>query len=643
MKKVLFVFAVISIITVACSVLPRVPKDVVEHEAIGNIPNRTTLPQGWDDQRSYDFWFTSQGSRIIPYTWFTHLEQPDNQKSFRAAEYLESFGYLPEKKSANNPSGLPIGFVITRAKKMKNAYMGFTCAACHTNQINYKGQKILVDGAPTLADFVAFLESLTQALEQTNTDKAKFDRFAEKVLMELDGKVRARKKKKLREALAKTAEGLRVRIQVNRLPDDYPADFTSYARLDAFGNIENAGSAFALRDPSNRNAPSAPVSYPFLWGTHQSDVVQWDASAPNVLSERTANKSPRIVGPLIRNVGEVVGVFGGLEIKKGNFFHKIFGNGLRYKSTIDYQGLGQLESYVKTLMSPQWPKSFPKINKGAIEEGRRLYKLYCGTEESPKRKGSKDYNAKNCHQIIPREDEYKPYISVKTPLNNVGTDIETAWQIQHHEAKSLFLKGRKAKIVVGSRFEEETEAINIPVNGVVGLVLSNPRKALKAGLAPYREKTPTEMMVQVESFDLRDFKDSVDAHSELKDENLEAKADHPKSSSDDCCLNGLVYKARPLNGIWATAPYLHNGSVPNLWELLKDPKKRMVEFHVGSREFDPKNVGFDTKDGPSVFKVYKDGNKKRGIMPGNSNRGHDYGTDLEDEEKWQLIEFMKTL
>ncbi len=61
----------------------------------------------------------------------------------------------------------------------------------------------------------------------------------------------------------------------------------------------------------------------------------------------------------------------------------------------------------------------------------------------------------------------------------------------------------------------------------------------------------------------------------------------------------LSYKARSLNGIWATAPYLHNGSVPTLYDLLLPvnareaaPKARPVTFKVGAREFDPVKVGF---------------------------------------------------
>jgi len=94
------------------------------------------------------------------------------------------------------------------------------------------------------------------------------------------------------------------------------------------------------------------------------------------------------------------------------------------------------------------------------------------------------------------------------------------------------------------------------------------------------------------------------------------------------------YKARSLNGIWATAPYLHNGSVPNLWELMKPSAQRVQQFHVGSRQYDAVNIGFDTTSGASLFDTR---------LPGNSNAGHDFGTDLSDEQKWALIEYMKSL
>jgi hypothetical protein len=101
-----------------------------------------------------------------------------------------------------------------------------------------------------------------------------------------------------------------------------------------------------------------------------------------------------------------------------------------------------------------------------------------------------------------------------------------------------------------------------------------------------------------------------------------------------------AYESRVLSGIWATAPYLHNGSVPNLWELLKPPKQRMSSFMVGSRVFDPKNVGFATDKSP--FKnanFVTDPNNSNG----NGNGGHEYGTSLSEDERWAIVEYLKTL
>jgi hypothetical protein len=56
----------------------------------------------------------------------------------------------------------------------------------------------------------------------------------------------------------------------------------------------------------------------------------------------------------------------------------------------------------------------------------------------------------------------------------------------------------------------------------------------------------------------------------------------------------LAYRARPLNGIWATAPYLHNGSVPSLHELLLPVEQRKKVFYIGNWEFNPETVGFET-------------------------------------------------
>ena len=104
-------------------------------------------------------------------------------------------------------------------------------------------------------------------------------------------------------------------------------------------------------------------------------------------------------------------------------------------------------------------------------------------------------------------------------------------------------------------------------------------------------------------------------------------------------LTVAMYKARPLNGVWASAPYLHNGSVPTLAQMLTKPDQRVKRFFVGSRQYDPESVGFrslESESGVSFFALDTS-------LKGNSNSGHPFGTDMGDEEKRQLIEYLKTL
>jgi hypothetical protein len=99
------------------------------------------------------------------------------------------------------------------------------------------------------------------------------------------------------------------------------------------------------------------------------------------------------------------------------------------------------------------------------------------------------------------------------------------------------------------------------------------------------------------------------------------------------------YCSPPLDGLWLRAPYLHNGSVANLRELLEPEAKRMKVFYRGYDVYDPVTVGF-VATGPEAERV---GWKQDASERGNGNHGHTYGTELSAEEKSALIEYLKTL
>jgi hypothetical protein len=109
----------------------------------------------------------------------------------------------------------------------------------------------------------------------------------------------------------------------------------------------------------------------------------------------------------------------------------------------------------------------------------------------------------------------------------------------------------------------------------------------------------------------------------------------------------IIYKARPLNGAWTLGTYLHNGSVPNIYLLLSPQADRPATFYVGSKRFDPVNVGFETTKmkGASLFDT---------SLPGNANIGHEFrdappktrgviGPLLTHEQRMMIIEYLKSL
>jgi len=103
------------------------------------------------------------------------------------------------------------------------------------------------------------------------------------------------------------------------------------------------------------------------------------------------------------------------------------------------------------------------------------------------------------------------------------------------------------------------------------------------------------------------------------------------------------YANAPMDGLWLRAPYLHNGSVPTIWDLLQPADKRPKSFWRGNDRYDPLKLGFvddvPEENGQRFF-LYDT------AVKGNSNQGHEgerYGTELADEYKWALIEYLKTL
>jgi hypothetical protein len=99
------------------------------------------------------------------------------------------------------------------------------------------------------------------------------------------------------------------------------------------------------------------------------------------------------------------------------------------------------------------------------------------------------------------------------------------------------------------------------------------------------------------------------------------------------------YANQPLDGIWLRGPYLHNGSVPTLRDLLNPAPARPAAFYRGNDVFDQAGVGFVSNVAEANGRRFT---RYDTSVPGNGNAGHDYGTTLPDADKAAIVEYLKT-
>jgi hypothetical protein len=115
-------------------------------------------------------------------------------------------------------------------------------------------------------------------------------------------------------------------------------------------------------------------------------------------------------------------------------------------------------------------------------------------------------------------------------------------------------------------------------------------------------------------------------------------------------LDTKGYQAPPLDGVWATAPYFHNGSAPTVYHVLNSaarPKVFTRSYRTGADEYDPVRLGWKVTvlDAPPAAGVPEFERRKvyDTTLPGRGNGGHTFGDDLTDDDRLAVIEYLKTL
>lgn len=646
------------------------------------------LAQNWSLEDRHWFHHVSQGTATfpVPYAWFVALEQP-TLNLFRAngmlkdSAYLQRFGFIPSpqtihtddttlrrfgyaslfdttpappssglwKTPVENVDGLPVGFarltgvVDPASGRRVEDKIGLTCAACHTGHIRYKGIDVRFDGGPAMTDLKKL--ELVTGLSIVYTWKlpTRFRRFADRVLgPNASDEERHQLKQKLGEVgqflldwqntYDKTIAGKK-----NYDGKDQQRDTEEgFGRLDALNRIGNQvfSQDFALSGvggfEKNLHAQDAPVSFPPIWTVPWFKYAQYDAS---------------IEQPLIRNAGEALGVTALLNLSDKSPPDDL------WRSSVALQNLDWIERLIagpdtlaqKTfggLHAPKWPSRLFddtawKIDDERVKKGRKLYAEMCA----------------GCH-LGPVND---PTFDNDYPAKSLWSPESERWQVS---GTSKVLNPVQIPVDHVNTDPGQAEVLVKRTIEVPGFLEIAPVSQLTAWWGCKDLKNAAEMpysLALMTTVDLvaRKWMSEAQMSEQQQKEWWGARKNCPNPSPVP------VYRTRPLNGVWATAPYLHNGSVPSLYWLLKPAAERPKKFCMGMRDFDPKQVGFAVegekcKTGETEFTTtWPDGT----AVAGNSVDGHSFEGPADaprkkgvvgrgfkdDEERYDLIEYLKTL
>ena len=358
-----------------------------------------------------------------------------------------------------------------------------------------------------------------------------------------------------------------------------------FTRLDALNHIGNIVFSVDLNnEPANYVGYTAPVHFPRIWNASWFEWVQYNGS---------------IAQPMARNAGEALGVGAKLNLTDAKK--------PLYSSSVDLKELFAMEQQLAGtpppdatgfhgLVSPKWPDNLlPPINKDLAAKGAGLYKEIC----------------QGCHLPPVSEPEF--------------------WNSDRWSAKNA----------AGERYLD-LKMLDIQNIG------TDPAQA--QDMARRRVTTPASLGIASQEYGA-----ALAAVVENTAKQWYGSQQPPVSDDVQQKMNGyrpvgvrapLQYKVRPLNGIWATPPYLHNGSVPNLYALLSPVEERPKKFYLGDREYDPVNVGYRTDELAGGFEMDT-------TIRGNYNTGHEFsdtskkagviGRGLTPDERKALIEYLKSL
>jgi mono/diheme cytochrome c family protein len=381
------------------------------------------------------------------------------------------------------------------------------------------------------------------------------------------------------------------------------------ASAEAKKNLRNR---FEAQAALTRTYHTSATATPFPWGPARIDaftlitnrLVSTLPGIPENLSTPIAPVKPpflwnapqgswtqwaaAIQDPIFRNIGETMGVYMDINLRAASPAEGL------YASNAAVLELQRVENQLGRLAPPSWPEDiFGKIDRAKAQAGKALFMTHC----------SSCHNAWPYRWTEPNKFGKRFILVGLTPVSYIGTDAT-----QFQSLKPFAITGHLGDDLPGA------------LRGKSVVPTVEFRQALAA---PIVLRALSEMQM-----------------TDAEKANVHGYREFPPPPAPD-----HVWKAAPRDGVWATPPFMHNGSVPNLYEMLIPAKERTKQFYLG-REFDPVKVGIDTSgnSGRFLFDTALIGNSNAGHSFENGPRGNGViGPLLSDEQRWALVEYLKSI
>jgi len=584
---------------------------------------------GLSQQQRQSFYHLSQGSEILPWILLTAVDVADSGSSKPFVENLSRYGLLPDP---GRDDGLPVGLTVaTNPFTFGIDFVGVNCAACHVGELRYNGNAVRVDGAPNMFNLQLFYSQAVEALLATTSDRGKLwdalkrlgrqdwkrygvaAPFVRPVTLVYYGANVLLHRDRLHARLELIDV---IRVAKEQRDPEHPT--SGFGRLDAFDGTRNflftrlrkadAGATFevnranlvkldaAVKFPplwSRKAMPPEPVEayrdqpgrFPSVWGFKDYDWFEWTIDTNTVME---------------RNFTETLGAGATVVLDPKR-------TGSLFDSSIPMTNMHVLEWLAYYIDPPRWPEAaFGAIKPDLAAAGETIFRRSCA----------------GCHEY--GNDQRTPagliLLRGMRP-EEVGTDATAALRIscpvpdtgalsippRSYSADDSRLLKDCAGVKAGTAFEGASFArtVQTAVDGIK-------QKAYEAAGIDAAQRRVMEDLDRRKTVTWRDTL-------------LDTKAPYGP------------YAARPLYGIWAAAPFLHNGSVPTLYDLLLPPERRPKTFALGARRYDPVKLGFAVETSCRQQDCLVDT-----MRTGDGNGGHLWGTDLSEQDRMVLLEYLKT-